>query len=99
MKPGGIQMGGDRDGNSKDRTHREDSTDSLRVSRIDGTLVERKPSANDESLEINTGTGLFDGSSCFILDDAGRYVLDSHGSPARMKRWEPINSCQRERYT
>lgn len=37
--------------------------------------------------------------SYFILDEGGRHVLDDQGSPARARKWQPVNAQQRERYT
>ena len=36
--------------------------------------------------------------SYFILDEGGRHVLDDQGSPARARKWQPVNAQQRERY-
>lgn len=38
-------------------------------------------------------------ASYFILDEGGRHVLDDQGSPARARKWQPVNAQQRERYT
>ncbi|CAM9166467.1 unnamed protein product, partial [Ectocarpus sp. 13 AM-2016] len=36
--------------------------------------------------------------SYFILDEGGRHVLDDQGSPARARKWQPVNIQQRQRY-
>lgn len=38
-------------------------------------------------------------ASYYILDEGGQHVLDDQGSPARARKWQPVNAQQRERYT
>lgn len=51
------------------------------------------------SADLSIDAGLSNDGSYFILDEGGRHVLDDQGSPARARKWRPVNAHQRERYT
>lgn len=59
----------------------------------------RGSTSDDANTEIASAMGLLGGDSHFILDDVGRHILDSEGSPAKTRKWLPTNAYQRERYT
>lgn len=50
-----------------------------------------------DDLSVNGGPS--NDGSYFILDEGGQHVLDDQGSPARARKWQPVNAKQRERYT
>lgn len=50
------------------------------------------------SVDLSIDTDPSNDDSYFVLDEGGRHVLDNQGSPARARKWQPLNANQRERY-
>lgn len=62
---------------------------------VEGGEVSQGGTSTDPSVDVDISN---DGSY-FILDGGGQHVLDDQGSPARARKWQPVNAQQRERYT
>lgn len=56
-------------------------------------------SQGGESTGASVEVDVSNDGSYFILDGGGQHVLDDQGSPARARKWQPVNAQQRERYT
>lgn len=61
-----------------------------------GAMQHDLPSHTPDDLSVNGGPS--NDGSYFILDEGGQHVLDDQGSPARARKWQPVNVKQRERY-
>lgn len=57
------------------------------------------PSQGGDSTDPSVDVDVSNDGSYFILDGGGQHVLDDQGSPARARKWQPVNAQQRERYT
>lgn len=64
-----------------------------------GSAAGMKGWASHAPDDLNIDDCTSNDASYFILDEGGRHVLDDQGSPARARKWQPVNAQQRERYT
>ena len=64
------------------------------TTQLEGGGASQGADSTDPSVEVDVSN---DGSY-FILDGGGQHVLDDQGSPARARKWQPVNAQQRERY-
>lgn len=62
---------------------------------VEGGELSQGGASTDPSVNVDVSS---DGSY-FILDGGGQHVLDNQGSPARARKWQPVNAQQRARYT
>ncbi len=65
----------------------------------DGSATGMRSWASHTPDDLSATDGASNDGSYFILDEGGRHVLDDQGSPARARKWQPVNSRQRARYT
>ena len=65
------------------------------TTQLEGGGASQGRDSTDPSVDVDISN---DGSY-FILDGGGQHVLDNQGSPARARKWRPVNAQQRERYT
>lgn len=103
-----AQDGDDREGNG-DTSPRGDDDEVLTTSSSASSQLISGPTGGGSAAgmqgwatrapdDLSLDGGPSHDGSYFILDEGGRHVLDDQGSPARARKWQPVNVQQRQRY-